>query len=58
MRFRPRLFLDTSVLFAGVWSAEGGARLLLKLGEAEVVILLVSSQVLNEIEGVIRRKTP
>jgi len=56
MQPEPRLFLDTSALFAGIWSAEGGARMLLKLGEAGVVELLVSSQVLGEIEEVIRRK--
>jgi predicted nucleic acid-binding protein len=56
MKPRPRLFLDTSALFAGIWSAEGGARMLLKLGEAGVVDLLVSSQVLDESEDVIRRK--
>ena len=56
MRFKPRLFLDTSALFAGIWSAQGGARMLLKLGEAGVVELLVSSQVLEEIEDVICRK--
>jgi predicted nucleic acid-binding protein len=56
MRSKPRLFLDTSALFAGIWSAQGGARMLLKLGEAGAVELLVSSQVLEEIEDVIRRK--
>jgi predicted nucleic acid-binding protein len=58
MRPEPRLFLDTSALFAGIWSAEGGARMLLKLGEAGVVELLVSPQVLGEIEDVLRRKAP
>lgn len=53
-----RVFLDTSALFAGIWSAEGGVRMILKLGEAEAVRLLASSQVLNEIEGVLRRKAP
>jgi len=56
--FKPRLFLDTSALFAGIWSAKGGARMLLKLGEADAVQLMVSSQVLHEIEEVIRRKAP
>lgn len=55
MRAKPRLFLDTSALFAGIWSAQGEARMLLRLGEAEAVHLLVSSQVLEEIEDVIRR---
>ena len=56
MRPRPRLFLDTSALFAGIWSAEGGARMLLRLGELGVVQLLLSRQVLSEIEQVVRRK--
>ena len=56
MKLKPRLFMDTSALFAGIWSAEGGARMLLKLGEAEAIQPLVSSQVLREIEDVIRRK--
>ena len=56
MANKPRLFLDTSALFAGIWSAEGGARMLLRLGEAEVVQLLISAQVLAEIEQVVRRK--
>lgn len=55
---KVKVFLDTSALFAGIWSAEGGARMILKLGEAEAIRLLVSSQVLNEIEGVLRRKAP
>ena len=56
MIFKPRLFLDTNALFAGIWSAEGGGRMLLRLGEAGAVKLLVSAQVLREIEEVIRRK--
>ena len=55
---RARLFLDTSALFAGIWSAAGGARALLLWGEAGLVELLVSSEVLAEIEAVLRRKAP
>ena len=54
----PDIFLDTSALFSGIWSATGGARMLLKLGETQAVKLSVSSQVLTEIESVIRRKSP
>jgi predicted nucleic acid-binding protein len=54
----PDIFLDTSALFAGIWSATGGARMLLKLGEAGAIRLLVSSQVLAEVENVLRRKSP
>jgi predicted nucleic acid-binding protein len=58
MAAKVRVFLDTSALFAGIWSAEGGARMILKLGEAEAVEVLVSSQGLHEIEAVLRRKAP
>jgi predicted nucleic acid-binding protein len=53
---KAKVFLDTSALFAGIWSSEGGARLILKLGEAEVIHIAVSSQVLTEIDDVLRRK--
>src|SRR5262245_49642440 len=53
-----RVFLDTSAIFAGIWSAEGGPRMTLKLGEARAVRVLVSPQVLVEAEGVLRRKAP
>jgi predicted nucleic acid-binding protein len=52
------VFLDTSALFAGIWSTTGGARLILKLGESRVIKLLVSGQVLKEIEEVLRKKSP
>jgi predicted nucleic acid-binding protein len=58
MPARVRVFLDISALFAGVWSAEGGGRMILKLGEVEAVDLLVSPQVLAEAEGAVRRKAP
>lgn len=51
-------FLDTSTLFSGIWSSSGGARMILKLGEAGAVKLLVSSQVLEELEGVLNKKAP
>jgi len=54
----PHAFLDASALFAAVWSSEGGARMILKLGEVGAVRLLVSSQVLGEVEGALRRKAP
>jgi predicted nucleic acid-binding protein len=56
MPARVRVFLDTSALFAGIWSIEGGARMILKLAEAGAIRLLVSSQVLNEMESALRRK--
>lgn len=53
-----RIFLDTSALFAGIWSKEGGARAILNLGELGALGILVDSQVISEIERVLRRKSP
>jgi predicted nucleic acid-binding protein len=58
MNRNPKVYLDTSALFSGIWSDKGGARLVLKLGEVGVVRLLVGSLVLTEIETVIRSKAP
>lgn len=58
MAKKVNAFLDTSALFAGVWSAAGGARMVLKLGEADVIRLVVSAQVLEEIELALRQKAP
>jgi len=58
MTRKIRVFLDTSALFAGIWSPEGGARMILKLGESGLISLLASQQVLTEIERVTRRKAP
>ena len=55
---RPCIFLDTSALFAAVFSATGGARALLKLGELNAVTLYVGSRVLAEADEVFRRKAP
>jgi predicted nucleic acid-binding protein len=54
----PRVFLDTSVLFAAVASDEGGARMILKLGEAGAVSLWVGPLVLGEADAVLTRKSP
>ena len=53
-----RVFLDTSALFAAVLSETGGARQLLKLGEAGVIALWVGPTVLAEIDAVLARKSP
>ena len=53
-----KVFLDTSVVFAAVLSPQGGARMLLRLGEIGVLHLLVGPQVLQECEAVVRRKAP
>jgi len=58
MLTKARVFLDTSALFAGIWSASGGSRMILRLGELGAIRLLVSPQVLEEIERTLRRKAP
>ena len=55
---RLRVFLDTSALFAGTWSAQGGGRAVLRLGESRAIQLVVTAQVLAEIEEALRRKAP
>jgi len=55
---RPRIFLDTSALFAGIWSDEGGARMLLRLGEAGAIELLISPRILVELQAALARKAP
>lgn len=53
-----KVFLDTSALFAAVHSDTGGARLILKLGEAGAVSLWIGPWVLKEAEEVIAGKSP
>ena len=58
MADRPKVFFDTSAMFAGLWTDSGGARQILKLAEAGLVTPAVSPQVLSEIENNLRRKAP
>lgn len=58
MDSEARVFLDTSALFAAVLSETGGARLILRLGEAGAVSLWVGPSVLKEMEAVLLRKSP
>lgn len=55
---RLKVFLDASALFAAVYSETGGARLVLKLGEAGAMELWVGPSVLREIDAVLDRKSP
>lgn len=55
---RPELFFDSSALIAGIASRTGGARALLDFGEAGVVTILASEQVIAETERAIARKLP
>lgn len=52
----PRVFLDTSALFSAVFSEHGGAREILRLGEVGLCQLLVSQEVLAELEKNIQAK--
>jgi len=58
MSFVPKAFLDTSAIFAALWSSSGGSRLILQLGQAQAVHLLICDHVLQETQAVLRRKAP
>lgn len=58
MAERISVYLDSSALFAGIWSSAGGGRMILKLGEAGAIQLLTGTQVLSEVENAIRNKAP
>lgn len=51
-----RIFLDTSALIAGILSSRGAAREVLRLGEAEVIEIVISRQVLIEADRVLQEK--
>jgi predicted nucleic acid-binding protein len=55
---KPRVFLDSSALFAAILSAAGGARLILHLAEGGAVEVVISAHVLAEVENALRRKVP
>ena len=51
-----RVFLDTRAVFAAVFSAPGGARARLKLGESGVISVWLGPMVLQEADEVFQRK--
>jgi predicted nucleic acid-binding protein len=55
---RPKLFLDSSALFAGIVSPVGAARALLLLAEVGEIAVVVSEQVIAETERALARKVP
>jgi predicted nucleic acid-binding protein len=55
---RWRVFIDTSALIAGVVSASGAAREVLRLAEAHLIEPLVSRQVLTEADRNLTAKLP
>lgn len=53
-----KVFLDTSVIFAAVYSETGGSRMILKMAEAKIISIWIGPWVLKEAEAVIERKAP
>lgn len=54
----PKVFLDTNILIAAIFSATGGAREILRLGEIGAIQLFVSQDVLAELEENVLKKKP
>ena len=54
----PELFLDSSVLMAGICSSQGVSRVLLLLSEDKKIRITISEQVIIEVERNIARKIP
>jgi len=52
------IFFDSSALIAGIVSTQGAARAILLLAEDEKVQIIVSEQVITEVERNIARKVP
>ena len=55
---RPRVFLDSSVILAGVGSETGASGTLLDLCEAELVVSVLSKQVVVEVDRAVSAKLP
>ncbi len=55
---KPKVFLDTSAVFAGIWSTHGGAFAILRLGEEKLIETVVCTAVLKELDVVLREKLP
>ena len=55
---RPKVFLDTSALIAGIASSRGAARAVLQLSEIGLIELIVSRQVIVEADRNIEESCP
>ena len=55
---RPKVFLDTSALLAGLASPTGASNMILALAEAQLITLVLSEQVLVEAERNLQEKLP
>ncbi len=57
-RPKPKVFLDTSAIIAGIASSKGAARELLRLAEIGIIEIVVSRQVIVEADRNISSKLP
>ncbi len=55
---RYRIFFDTSVYIAGLRSSGGAARELLRWAESQAILMVVSEEVITEVDRVITVKFP
>jgi len=55
---KPRVFLDSSALIAGLASPTGASNVILTLAAAEIITLVVSEEVLVEVERNLQEKLP
>jgi len=53
-----RVFVDTNVFIAGLYSNTGASSVILHLGEMERILIVISQQVLEEIDRVTALKFP
>jgi predicted nucleic acid-binding protein len=55
---KPKVFMDSSALIAGLASSKGASNVILALAEADLLALVVSEQVLVEVERNLQEKLP
>jgi len=55
---KPRVFLDTNVIFSGLYSSKGAPGILLELFVKGEINVVVSQQVLEEVVRTIKEKLP
>ena len=55
---KPRVFLDSSALIAGLASPRGASNVILTLAEAGLLALVISEEVLIEVERNLQAKLP
>ena len=55
---KPRVFIDTSALMAGLASPTGASHVILALAEGELITLVIAEEVLVEAERNLRDRLP